>query len=91
MAVAHRIIIWVFAVLHNLTRAIPNNEEQLTDPTRYLRRLENGPLEKREMHSQSGYASFMTSAKPAIPTQKVLRPCISLPTSMHVPGTLQLE
>lgn len=77
MAVAYRIIIWVFAALHNSTRAISNNEEQRTDPMRYLRISENGPLETREMHSQSGYASFMTSAKPAIPIQKVSRPWIS--------------
>jgi hypothetical protein len=38
---------------------------------RYLRRLESGPSVTRERYSQSGYASFITSAKPAIPAQKV--------------------
>ena len=69
---AHRVIIWVFAVLHDSTGASSNKEGQRTDPTRYLQRLEV-ELETRAIHSQSGYASFMTSANPAIPTQKVSR------------------
>jgi hypothetical protein len=39
MAVAYRVIIWVFAVLHNSTSAISINEEQRTDPTRYLLKI----------------------------------------------------
>lgn len=45
MTVAHRVIIWMFTVLYNSTKTISNNGEQRTDPTRYLRRSENGPLE----------------------------------------------
>jgi hypothetical protein len=39
MTMAHRIIIWVFAVLHNSTKAISSNVEQRTDPTRYLAKI----------------------------------------------------
>jgi hypothetical protein len=60
----------VIAVLQNSNEVVSHNEQLRTSPTRYLRRLESGPFETGEGYSQSGYATFVTSAKPAIPAQK---------------------
>ena len=64
----------------------------LTDPMPCLRKsaIRNDPMGERGMKtSQSGYASLVTSAKPAIPV--VLEAMRHWTMWTHKPGVLQLE